>query len=345
MFEANRLAILAEGKLGVLTSKTAACIIRYQPERVICVIDSTKAGRSVEDVLGFGGRIPIVTSIEESYAMLPDTLLIGIAPRGGALPQAWRSALLSAVDHGLNIISGLHTMVGDDPEIGGLARRRGVQIWDIRKATIPEGIAEGKLRNRKGRVILTVGSDSRSGKMTVAFELARYLVSKGIDAQFVATGQTGILLAGWGVVVDRLPGDFMSRVVEDLTVRALSTSSVAVVEGQGSIIHPGYSGVALGIIHGCYPDAMVLCHQPSRREIEGYDLAIPDLAELVVMHEHLCRHVFPSKVVAIALNTFDMAEAPAREQMRAVEERTGLPTTDPVRWGCDKLYQAVEALL
>jgi uncharacterized NAD-dependent epimerase/dehydratase family protein len=345
MFEADRLAILAEGKLGVLSSKTAVCIIRYQHERVVCVIDSTNAGRSVEDVLGFGGRIPIVASIEESYAMLPDTLLIGIAPRGGALPQAWRSTVLSAVTHGLNIISGLHTMLGDDPEIGGLARRRGVRIWDIRKVVIPEGIAEGKLRNRKGRVILTVGSDSRSGKMTVAFELARYLVSKGIDAQFVATGQTGILLAGSGVVVDRLPGDFMSRVVEDLTVRALSSSSVAVVEGQGSIIHPGYSGVALGIIHGCYPDAMVLCHQPSRGEIEGYDLAIPDLAELVVMHEHLCRHVFPSKVVAIALNTFDMAEGPAHEQMRAVEEQTGLPTTDPVRWGCDKLYQAMEALL
>jgi uncharacterized NAD-dependent epimerase/dehydratase family protein len=345
MFEADRLAILAEGRLGVLTAKTAACIIRYQPERVVCVIDSTKAGRSVEDVLGFGGSIPIVASIEDSYAMSPDTLLIGIAPRGGALPQAWRRTVLSAVTHGLNIVSGLHTMLGEDPEIRGLARRHDVRVWDIRNVVIPEGISEGKLRNRKGKVILTVGSDSRSGKMTVAFELTRYLVSRGVDAQFVATGQTGILLAGWGVVVDRVPGDFMSRVVEDLTVRALSSSSLAVVEGQGSIIHPGYSGVALGIIHGCYPDAMVLCHQPTRREIEGYDLAIPDLAELVVMHEQLCRYVFPSKVVAIALNTFDMTEGPALEQMRAVEEQTGLPTTDPVRWGCDKLYKAMEAFL
>jgi uncharacterized NAD-dependent epimerase/dehydratase family protein len=345
VFEATRLAILAEGKLGVLTSKTAACITRYQPDRVACVIDSSKAGLTVENVLGFGGGIPVIASIDEAYAFSPDTLLIGIAPRGGALPPPWRKTVLSAVAHGLNVISGLHTMLADDPEISELARRNDVKIWDIREPVIPDGISEGKLRERAGHVILTVGSDSRSGKMTVAFELARALRSRGTKAQFVATGQTGILLEGWGVVVDRVPGDFMSRVVEDLTVRALASSDVAVVEGQGSLIHPGYSGVALAIMHGCYPDAMVLCHQSTRLEIEGYDVAIPGLGELVGMHESMCRHVFPSKVIAIALNTFDMAEERAAEYIEAAERETGLPATDPVRMGSDKVCEAVEALL
>jgi uncharacterized NAD-dependent epimerase/dehydratase family protein len=345
VFEARGLAILAEGKLGVLSSKTAACIIRYRKERVVCVIDSTKAGCWVEDVLGFGGRIPVVASIDEAYPLSPDTLLIGIAPRGGALPGAWRGTVLSAVRHGLNIASGLHTMLGDDPEISEAARKGGVRLWDLRKPVIPDGIAEGKLRDKTGRVVLTVGSDSRSGKMTVAFELARALASRHVDARFVATGQTGILLAGRGVVIDRVPGDFMSRVVEDLTVQALSTSKVAVVEGQGSIIHPGYSGVALAIMHGCYPDAMVLCHQPSRTEIEGFGVAIPDLAELVEMHEELCKPLLTSKVIAVALNTFDMTEDRAAAEIEAVERRTGLPTTDPVRWGCDRICDAVEGLM
>jgi uncharacterized NAD-dependent epimerase/dehydratase family protein len=341
----NRLAILAEGKLGVVSSKTAACIIRYQPHRVACVIDSTRRGRSLQSVLGFGEGIPVVGSIAEALPLAPDSLLIGIAPRGGSLPDEWRAVVIEAIDRGLHVLTGLHTMLGEDPEISQAARRKNVDIWDIRKVTIPETISTGALRDRQGRVILTVGSDCSSGKMTVAFELARYLKEHGYDTEFVATGQTGILLAGWGVAIDRVPGDFMSRVIEDLTLKALAESGIAIVEGQGSLIHPAYSGVSLSILHGCCPDAMILCHQASRQEIEDYGITIPSARELVRTYEEACAIVFPSRVVAVALNTYDISEDQARAAVARLEDETGLPVTDVIRWGCDRIYNGLEAVL
>jgi uncharacterized NAD-dependent epimerase/dehydratase family protein len=345
MFRPDRLAILAEGKLGLLTSKTAAVIIRYRPEQVACVIDSTRSGRTVGDVLGFGGTIPVVGSLEEAMKTAPDSLLMGIAPRGGALPPEWRRTVLSAIDNRLNVISGLHTLLGDDPEIAARARRSDVEIWDIRKPVIPEDVAQGRLRDKHGLVVLTVGSDCRSGKMTVAYELTRSLNDKGVDAEFVPTGQTGILLAGWGAVVDRLPGDFMSRVVEDLTVEALSRSAVAVVEGQGSLLHPAYSGVTLALMHGCYADAMILCHQPGKDEIEGYGISIPPLNGLKEIYEKACKPVFPSRVVAVALNTYELDEDAAAAAVAQAESEMGLPATDVVRFGCDRILEAIKEML
>ena len=345
MVRAERLAILAEGELGVLTSKTAVCMVRYQPTRVACIIDSTKIGLDVEQVLGFGRGIPIVGSLEEAAAFSPDSLLIGIAPRGGQLPAEWRPIILAAIGKGLTVISGLHTMLAEDPEIGRAAADKGVAVWDVRKPVIPDGVARGVLKQRNGKVLLTVGSDSRSGKMTVAYELARYLKANGVRTEFVATGQTGILLSGWGAAIDRVPGDFMSRVVEDLTVRALEVADVAVVEGQGSLIHPGYSGVSLAILHGCYPDAMILCHQTSRREIRGYGIDIPDIEGVIKLYEDSAAPVFPSQVIFIALNTFDLSEPEARQAIAATERRTGRPATDVVRYGCEKLRRHLWGVL
>lgn len=345
MIDFKKAAILAEGKFGVLTSKTGACLVKYQPSRVACVIDSTKAGKVCSDVLGFGGEIPIVASLADALAYSPDVLLIGIAPRGGLLPKEWRRTILDAVRSGLGIVSGLHTMIEEDEEIAAEARKRGVGIWDVRRSTIPDGVLEGKLNQKKGKVLLTVGSDSRTGKMTVGYELAEYMKKRGIRAKFVATGQTGIILTGFGVAIDRVPGDFMSRVVEDLTYEALSDADVAIVEGQGSIIHPAYSGVALAIIHGCRPDAMIMCHQPSRSCIEGYDVGIPSLRSLIELHEEICAPLFSSKVIALALNTFDLDPQKAKEVVRLYEMETGLPTDDVVRWGCQKIFKSIEVIL
>ncbi len=341
----GRLAILAEGDFGVLTSKTAACVIRYAPERVACVIDSTKAGASVEDVLGFGGRIPVVAGIEEALACGPDALLIGIAPRGGALPDEWREILLEAIAGGLNVISGLHHVLAEDEEISRAAGAAGVRIWDVRVPKVPRAVASGSLRRKTGKVILTVGSDCRTGKMTVAFEVARDLGRRGVAAEFVPTGQTGIMLAGWGEAVDRVPGDFMSAVTEALTTEALERADVAVVEGQGALIHPAYSAVALGIMHGCCPDAMILCHQPTRTGIPGYDVAIPPLGDLIEMHEKVAGLVHPSRVIAVAVNTFDMDGDDAEREAARIEESTGLPVTDVIRWGCGRIVRVVEDLL
>lgn len=345
MIDARRIAILADGRLGVITAKTAACIVRYQPERVACIIDSTRAGLSAQEVLGFGGAIPVVGSVREAVKCGPDSLLIGIAPRGGLLPEAWRGAILDAIEGGMNILSGLHSMLEEDPEISEAARRAGVAVWDIRKVVLPDGVARGLLRGRNGRVILTVGSDCSTGKMTVAYELARALRERGVRAEFVATGQTGILLSGWGQAIDRAPGDFMARIAEDLTLEGLSRGDVAIVEGQGSLIHPAYSGVTLSLLHGSWPDAMVLCHQPTRRRIDEYDVEIPPLEDLVGMYERACRPLFSSRVVAVALNTYDLDEAAARSEVERVRRETGLPTIDPVRWGSDALCRAVEGVL
>jgi uncharacterized NAD-dependent epimerase/dehydratase family protein len=342
MLDFSRSAILAEGKLGLLTSKTAACLVRYVPGKVSCIIDSTKRGRSIEDVLGFGGGIPIVGSLDEALVLEPDSLIMGIAPRGGALPDEWRQIVLDAITGGLNIISGLHTMLGEDPGILEAARKRGVEIWDIRRPPVPDGISQGLLRNKTGKVVLTVGSDCRTGKMTVAYELVRALESIGTAATFVPTGQTGILLGGWGVAVDRVPGDFMARVVEDMTLKALNKAGLAVVEGQGAISHPSYSGVALGIIHGCCPDGMILCHDSSRSEIPGFAAAIPSLGELIGMHEMIAAPVFRSRVIGIALATHGMSEAEAAARVAEAEEETGLPATDVIRWGCGKLIRSLQ---
>lgn len=340
----GRLAILAEGEFGVITSKTAACVIRYVPERVACVIDSSRAGATAGEVLGFGGGIPVVGTVEEALLYSPGALLIGIAPRGGALPEEWREVLLKAIAGGLGILNGLHHVLGDDAEISRAAQEAGVRIWDVRVPRVPEAIASGSLRDKSGRVVLTVGSDCRTGKMTVAFELARFLAGRGTAAEFVPTGQTGILLAGWGEAVDRVPGDFISAVAEDLTTRALGRAGLAIVEGQGSIIHPAYSAVALGIMHGCCPDGMILCHQPTRTEIPGYDIIIPPLPDLIKTHEDIAALVHPSRVIAIAINTFDMDGARAEREAARLEEVTGLPVTDVIRWGCGRIAPALESI-
>jgi uncharacterized NAD-dependent epimerase/dehydratase family protein len=345
MFKSERMAVLAEGNLGVLTSKTAACMVRYRPQHVVCIIDSTKSGQTVGSVLGFGGDIPVAGSLREALRLGPDTLLLGIAPRGGALPEAWRRIILEAIDNGLNIISGLHTMLGEDAEIGSAAASRHVTIWDVRKPDLSAEVSRGLLRHKTGRVLHTVGSDCRTGKMTVAYELAACLNRRGRKAEFVPTGQTGILLAGWGAAVDRVPGDFMAGVTEDLTLKGLERAPLAIVEGQGSLIHPGYSGVALALLHGCCPDGLILCHEPGRKELRGYGTRIPALPDLIGIYEQAAALVFPSKVAAIALNTYDMSELAAREAVRAAQAETGLYAGDVLRWGCEGLCEALEGLL
>jgi uncharacterized NAD-dependent epimerase/dehydratase family protein len=230
-------------------------------------------------------------------------------------------------------------MLGDDPEFKTLANAHGAEIWDVRKPVLPDDVSRGLLTRRKGQVILTVGSDCSTGKMTVAYEVAAALKKTGVRAEFVPTGQTGVLLAGWGQAVDRVPGDFMARVVEDLTLDALSSADVAVVEGQGSLVHPAYSGVTLAILHGCWPDSMILCHQPTRTRIDEFDVEIPPLADLVKIYEAACRPLFASRVVAVALNTYDLDVASAEEAIAAAARQTGLPATDPVRFGPGRLCE------
>jgi uncharacterized NAD-dependent epimerase/dehydratase family protein len=338
-----RFVILCEGQFGPLTSKTANSCIRYTPERVVAVIDSRRAGKRARDILGFGGNIPIVATLEEALALRPTAVLIGIAPVGGRLPQEWRDMLRTAIERGLEIWSGLHTFIGDDPELGPLALERGVAIHDLRRPPVTLPVSAGRVRQVDATVVLTVGSDCNIGKMTAALQLRDGLRERGHRVRFAGTGQTGILIEGWGTAVDAVIADFIGGAAERLVLDAARGADIVLVEGQGSIIHPGYSGVTVGLIHGSLPHALVLCAQPSRGHINGNPwVKIPSLSKLIALHEALLAPLRPAKVIAISLNTYDLSQRAARAAVARAGRETGLPCTDPVRFEPSPLVEAID---
>ena len=337
-----RFLILAEGQFGPLTSKTANSCIRYTPERVVGVIDSRRAGKTVHDILRFGGGIPIVANLEEGLRLRPTALLIGIAPQGGRLPEEWRATIRGALEHDMEIWSGLHTFVSDDRELRDLAERRAVAIHDLRRPPKDLPVAAGRVRDIDATVVLTVGSDCNIGKMTAALQMREGLTARGNRVAFAGTGQTGILIEGWGTAVDAVVADFIAGAAERLVLEAAERAAIVLVEGQGSIIHPGYSGVTVGLIHGSLPHAMVMCHQPSRTHINNNRwLKIPRLDGLIELHEALVRPLRPAPVIAVSLNTYDLSERRAKSTIAAVERQTGLPTTDPVRFDPAPVVEAI----
>ncbi|MGH7529404.1 MAG: DUF1611 domain-containing protein [Gemmatimonadales bacterium] len=344
----HRFLIIADRDFAPLTSKTANSCIRYFPERIVAVLDRTQAGKTAQDVLGYGGAIPVVGDFERGLTTGAGAtaVLIGIAPMGGRLPEEWRGWLRTAIDRGLEIWSGLHTFIGDDPELGALARQRGVRIFDARRPPPTLPIADGRAAEVEAFVVLTVGSDCNVGKMTAQLELRDELVRRGHTTSFVATGQTGIFIEGWGTAVDAVVADFIAGAAEQLVLEGARGNDIVLVEGQGSLIHPGYSGVTLGLLHGTCPDALILCHQATRTHVGDYHgrepwVPIPPYPELIEIYESAARPVRPTKVIGICLNTFDMDEGAAREAVRRATEESGLPATDPVRFGAGVLVDAI----
>jgi uncharacterized NAD-dependent epimerase/dehydratase family protein len=345
----HRFLIIADGEFGPLSSKTANSCIRYFPERIVAVLDRTQAGKTVQDVLGFGGKIPVVGDFERGIAQGQGgatAVLIGIAPAGGKLPEEWKGWLRTAIEQKLEIWSGLHTFIGDDPELGPLARARGVRILDARRPPPQLPIADGRAAEVDALVILAVGSDCNVGKMTAQLQLRDQLVKRGHRTSFVATGQTGIFIEGWGIAVDAVVADFIAGAAEQLVLQGAKDNDIVLVEGQGSLIHPGYSGVTLGLLHGSCPDALILCHQVTRTHIGDYHgrepwVPIPPYAEMIEVYERAAAPVHPTKTIGICLNTYDMDEAAAREACAQAAEETGLPATDPVRFDSTPLVDAI----
>ncbi len=339
--------IIADGEFGPMTSKTANSVIRYQPHRVVAVLDRNSAGKSVNEVLGFGGSIPVVASMGEALAKGANSVLIGIAPAGGRLPEAWHSWLLEAIEAGCNVVSGLHTFLNDDHQLAAAAKARGVSIVDIRRPPADLPISGGLAKETAALRVLTVGTDCNVGKMTAQLQLVNKLNERGLKTNFVATGQTGIMIEGWGIGVDAVVADFIGGAAEKITLRGAEGADIALVEGQGSINHPGYSGVTLGLLHGSCPDAMILCHQATREYIGDYRkaswLRIPPLSEYVRMYETIAGMVHPSKVIGIAMNTYDLEETAALAACERATAETGLPCTDPVRFDPAPLIDAIAA--
>lgn len=344
----RHLVILAEGQFGAHSAKTAYGVIRYGPDHVVAVLDSTRAGENVAAFLP-GHDIPIVATLAEALASptRPDSLLIGIAPTGGRLPAEWRTIIHDAIDAGLDVLSGLHTFVGDDPEFAAAARARGTSIIDYRRPPDRLETAVGRVHAPGKRVILTVGTDCAIGKMSVALELRRSAEAAGDRASFVPTGQTGMMIEGWGVAVDRLISDFAQGTIEWLVAEGEARGDWVIVEGQGSLDHPAYSSVTLALIHGATPHAMVMVHKPGLASHDFDHLPeaffpIAPLRPFIELHERVAGLIAPSAVVGVALNTsLYPDDAEARRIVAETAEETGLPVADPVRFGAHDFWIAI----
>jgi uncharacterized NAD-dependent epimerase/dehydratase family protein len=334
----KRYLILAEGKSGdPHYGKTARGVLAYGADPVVAILDSERAGETHDG-------IPIVATVNDALRFNPTTALVGVATQGGRFPPAWRELLKSAIGKGLDLENGLHEFVSEDPELSELATRHRVELRDLRKPPADLNVPTGANLELEATTVLTVGSDCAIGKMTVSLELDRAARARGLASQFVPTGQTGIAIAGWGIAVDAVVSDFIAGAAEQLVVEGARRGGTELlwVEGQGALSHPAYSGVTLGLLHGSAPHLYVLCHLAGSTEIEGYPgHPLESLAGLVELHERISLPARPARVACVALNTRFLEEPQARSAIEAAEAETGLPADDPVRFGPEKLLDAV----
>jgi uncharacterized NAD-dependent epimerase/dehydratase family protein len=333
----KRYLVLAEGKSGdPHYGKTMRGVVRYGADPVVVVLDSERAGESYEE-------LPIVGTVEEALGYEPTTAIVGVATAGGRFPPAWKELLRQCVEAGLDLENGLHEFLTNDPELVALAVEHGVELRDLRKPPAGLNVPTGENLQVPATIVLTVGSDCAIGKMTMALELDREAQRRGIRSVFVPTGQTGIAIAGWGIAVDAVVADFIAGATEQLVVEGHARGGELLwVEGQGSLSHPAYSGVTMGLIHGAAPHLFVLCHQAESTEIEGFPgHPLLPLPELVALHETISLPARKAKVVAIALNTRTLDERAARQAIADAEAETGLVADDPVRFGAERLVEAV----
>jgi uncharacterized NAD-dependent epimerase/dehydratase family protein len=335
----ERTLILAEGySADPHYGKTMRGVVRYRREDVVAILDSTRAGETHDG-------IPIVADVASALAVEPRVALVGVATQGGRFPPAWRAILRSCLEEGISIENGLHEFLADDPELRALADARGAELRDLRRAPAGLDCPTGENLTLPGPTVLTVGSDCAIGKMTVALELDREARRRGLPSVFVPTGQTGIAIEGWGISVDAVVADFIAGAAERLVVEGSRRGGELLwVEGQGSLTHPAYSGVTLGLLHGSAPHLYVLCHRVGDTVHDGYpESPLRSLAELVGLHEQISLTRRPARVVCVALNTAHLDADAAQTAIAAAQDETGLPTDDPVRNGAARLVDAVVA--
>ncbi|MCL4289510.1 MAG: DUF1611 domain-containing protein [Thermoleophilia bacterium] len=336
----KRYLVLAEGHSGdPHHGKTMCGVVRYAPDPTVAILDSERAGASYEG-------IPIVARVADALRHGPTTAIVGVAPTGGVLPPVWRELLHACIASGLDVEAGMHTFLSDDLELAELAGRHGVELRDLRRAPEGLGVPSGANLGHGARVVHAVGSDCAIGKKTVCLELDLEARRRGLASVFVPTGQTGIAIAGWGIAVDAVVSDYVAGAAERLVVEGASRGDLLWVEGQGSIVHPYYSGVTLGLYHGAMPHLLVLCHKAGETHIEELpEHTIPPLPDLVELYQRLALPARPASVSAIALNTAHLDEAGARRAIAGAQAATGLVADDPVRFGAGRLLDAVLAQL
>jgi len=336
----QKVAILLHQGIKGPKGKTGLAYLRYAQTNIVAVIDSDSAGESLPQLTKISRQIPIVAHISEALSYQPEILVIGIAPSGGLLPDTWLEEIKQALKAGLSIVNGLHT------PLAHLANnlQPSQWIWDIRQEPPALKIATGQARSLSCQRILTVGTDMSVGKMSTTIELHRAAIAKGIKAKFLATGQGGIMIAGEGIPLDAVRVDFAAGAVENLVLEFAKDNDLLLIEGQGSLLHPG-STATLPLIRGSQPTGLILVHRASQQHIHDLpDFQIPPLKDVVELYEKVATAAgtfAPVKVKAIALNTFTLDEIQAKNAIEDVKKATGLPCSDVVRFGCTPLLEAI----
>ncbi len=322
-------------------AKTAVGVLRYADYDVVAVLDRDNDGSRVADHVPDVQDAPVVASMSDVDEDV-DALVIGIAPIGGGFEESWRPDVRNALERGCDVYSGLHYFLEDDEEFAALAAEHGAELWDVRKPPADLGVADGVADSVDATVVTTVGTDCSVGKMTATRELYEYAREEGMDAAFVATGQTGILIEGAGIPVDRVVSDFAAGAVEQMVLEAGADHDYVFVEGQASIVHPAYSGVTASIVHGSMPDHLVLCHEVGRDSVHGYDQELPPVDEFVERFEEFAEPVADADVVGGMLNTrsVDSDEA-AREAVADFADAIDAPADDPVRFDPGSVIEVI----
>lgn len=345
------VVLLQHGGLDNLAGKTGLAMLRHRGGPIVAVIDPAHAGADLRAVTGIDRDVPVVADMAAALACGPEAAVVGLAPSGGRLPEEMEADVLLALEAGLNLASGLHTRLADDPRFAAACRRPGQWIWDLRRE--PEGleVATARCAALPCRRLLAVGSDMAVGKMSACLELAAAARRQGLDARFVGTGQAGILISGKGVALDAVRVDYAAGAVEAAVLQAAEGAgpeALVLVEGQGSLCHPG-STATLPLLRGSQPTDLLLVHRAGQSQVRtrpgAAPVAIPPLPEVIAALEAVAAQGRPDglrpRVKAVALNTGPLSEAAAEAAIRQTAELTGLPCSDPVRRGGDALLTAL----
>ncbi len=342
--------LLQHRGLDNLSGKTGLAMLRYRPGPIVAVVDPVHAGADLQAVTGINRAVPVVGSLPEALPFAPAVAVVGLAPSGGRLPEDMAVDVVAALAAGLSLASGLHSRLGDDPALAALVQP-GRWIWDLRREPPDLTVAAGRAAALQGRRLLAVGTDMSVGKMSACLELHAAARRRGLDVRFVGTGQAGILISGSGVALDAVRVDYAAGAVEAAVLAAAAAAGPAtlvLVEGQGSLCHPG-SSATLPLIRGSQPTGLLLVHRAGQRTIQRLEsIPLPPLDQLITALEALAALARPAepflpppRVEAIALNTAHLDGPAAAAALAATAAETGLPCCDPVRQGGEGLLEAL----
>ncbi|MGB4837981.1 MAG: DUF1611 domain-containing protein [Saprospiraceae bacterium] len=344
MIDKNKIfAIFMESALGTEFGKMGEGVMRYSPNPICCVIDTRHAGKTVRQAVGSPFDVPVVATIEEGVVLGAEVLVLGIAPSGGKFPDTWDAPMEKALKNGLSLINGLHDSLNS--RFGHLLDKTNPSqlIWDVRTPKPSYPIARARAAKYDNKRVLMVGTDMAVGKMTTGIEIYRWLKEQGISTDFLATGQIGITVTGKGIPLDAVKVDQAAGAVEELVLTAKDID-VVIIEGQGSLGHPG-STATLPLMRGSCATHLILCHRAGMKtNFDNPDIKIPPLKEFIALNEAVAKvggSLTTATCVGVALNTFHMTVEEAKAEIEKVEQETGLPATDVIRFGAEKLGRAI----